>query len=70
MQRWRCAGERGGSRGSILVKDDQCGDGAGHPSGAGEEENDEHRTAPTVKHRQRREENGEKDAEEGHGGGI
>jgi hypothetical protein len=43
---------------SVLVEDDECGDDAGHPAGAGEDENDKYRPAPTVKHRQRREDNG------------
>ena len=63
-----CGGHGVGHGGSVLVEDDQGGDDAGHPAGAGEDENDKYRPAPPVKHRQRREDNGEDDAEEGHDG--
>lgn len=53
-----CGGHGVGHGGSVLVEDDQCGDDAGHPAGASEDENDKHRPAPAVKHCQRREDNG------------
>ena len=52
----------------IFVQDDQCGDDSRHPSGAGEDEDNEHRPAPPVVHGQRREDDGQDDAEEGHSG--
>ena len=68
MQRWRCAGDMVSVMGgSVLVEDDQSGDDAGHPAGAGEDENDKYRPAPAVNDGQRREDDGEEDAEEGHG---
>ena len=52
----------------IFVQDDQRGDDSRHPSGAGEDEDDEHRPAPPVDDGQRREDDGQDDAEEGHSG--
>ena len=53
---------------SVFVQDDQCADNARHPSGAGEDEDDEHGAAPAVDDGERREKDGEEDAEYGHGG--
>lgn len=55
---------------SVFVQDDQCADNARHPPAKGKQEHNEHRPAPAVDNGQRREENGEKDAEEGHRGII
>ncbi len=54
------------TRSFVLVEDDQCADDARHPSDAGEDEDDEHGPAPAVDDGQRREKDGEEDAEEGH----
>ena len=56
------------TRSFVLVEDDQCADNARHPSGAGEDEDDEHGAAPAVDDGERREKDGEEDAEEGHSG--
>ena len=56
------------TRSLVLVEDDQRGDDARHPSGAGEDEDDEHGPAPAVDDGQRREKDGEEDTEYGHGG--
>ena len=50
----------------VLVQYDQRADDARHPSGAGEDEDDEHGAAPAVDDGQRRENDGEDDAENGH----
>ena len=52
----------------VLVEDDQRANNARHPSGAGEDEDDEHGTAPAVDDGERREKDGEEDTEYGHGG--
>ena len=51
---------------SVFVEYNQCADNARHPPAKGEQEHNEHRPAPAVNNGQRREENGEEDAEEGH----
>ena len=53
---------------SVFIKDDQCANDAGHPPATGEDKDNQHRPAPTVDNGQRREEDGEEDAEEGHSG--
>ena len=50
----------------IFVQDDQCADDARHPSGAGEDEDDEDGPAPAVDDGQRREKDGEEDTKYGH----
>jgi len=52
----------------VLVQYDQCADDPRHPSCAGEDEDDEDGPAPAVDDGQRREKDGEEDAEYGHGG--
>ena len=52
----------------IFVQDDQCGDDSRHPPATGEDKHNEYRPAPTVVHGQRREDDGQDDAEEGHSG--
>ena len=56
------------TRSFVLVEDDQRADDARHPSGAGEDEDDEHGPASAVDDGQRREKDGEEDTEYGHGG--
>ena len=56
------------TRSFVLVQYDQCADDARHPSGAGEDEDDEHGPAPAVDDGQRREKDGEEDTKYGHGG--
>ena len=51
---------------SVFVQDDQCADNARHPPAEGEDKDNEHRPAPAVDNGQRREKDGEEDAEEGH----
>lgn len=50
----------------VLVEDDQRGDDARHPSSAGEDKDDEDGSAPAVDDGQRRKNDGEDDAENGH----
>lgn len=50
----------------VLIQDNQCADNPRHPPAEGEQEHNEHRPAPAVNNGQRREENGEEDAKEGH----
>ena len=50
----------------VLVEDDQRADDARHPSGAGEDEDDEDGPAPAVDDGQRREKYGEEDTKYGH----
>lgn len=52
----------------IFVQDDQRGDDSRHPSGAGEDEDNEHGPAPAVDDGQWREDDGKDDAENGHSG--
>lgn len=52
----------------IFVQDDQRSDDARHPSAEGKQEHNEHGPAPAVDDGQRREKDGEEDAEYGHGG--
>ena len=54
------------SRSFIFVEDDECGDDARHPPATGEDKHNEYRPAPAVDDGQRREEDGQEDAEEGH----
>ena len=56
------------TRSLVLVQYNQCADDARHPSSAGEDEDDEHGPASSVDDGQRREKDGEEDAEYGHGG--
>ena len=56
------------TRSFVLVEDDQCADDPWHPSCAGEDEDDEHGPAAPVDDGEGREDDGEDDAEEGHGG--
>ena len=51
---------------SVFIEDDQCADNARHPAAKGKQKHNEHRPTPAVDNGQRREENGEEDAEEGH----
>lgn len=50
----------------IFVQDDQRSDDARHPSTEGKQEHNEHGPAPAVDDGERREKDGEDDAEEGH----
>ena len=52
----------------IFVQDDQRSDDARHPSAEGKQEHNEHGPAPAVDDGQRREDDGENDAENGHRG--
>ena len=56
------------TRSLVLVQYDQRADDARHPSCAGEDEDDEHGSAPAVDDGERREKDGEEDTEYGHGG--
>ena len=51
---------------SVFVEDDQCADNARHPPATGEDKDNQHGPAPAVDNGQRREEDGEEDAKEGH----
>ena len=53
---------------SVFVEDDQCAYNPRHPPATGEDKHNEYRPAPAVVHGQRREDDGEDDAEEGHRG--
>ena len=50
----------------VLVQYNQCADDARHPPGAGKDEDDEHGPAASVDDGERREKDGEEDAEYGH----
>ena len=53
---------------SVFVEDDQCGDDARHPSCHGEQKYNKHRSTTSVDDGERREEDGEEDAKDGHDG--